>query len=82
MTNDYYNANAERFIENTINDDMTTHYKLFEKYLPTNASIIDIGFGSGRDSLYFSCKYDVLSIDIAEELIKRGRKILTNKVEL
>ena len=52
--NNYYKDNKEEFISSTINCDMSFHYNLFEKYLPDLSKIIlDIGFGSGRDSLYF-----------------------------
>ena len=51
----YYKNNKDEFIENTFNCDMSSHYNFFEKYLSNNAkTILDIGFGSGRDSLYFS----------------------------
>lgn len=83
MTKDYYNKNAKEFIENTINLDMSNLYIRFEKYLPKNAKILDLGFGSGRDSLYFSKKgYIVTSTDISEEFVKIGREILTNEVIL
>ena len=53
--NNYYKDNKDEFINNTINCDMTFQYDFFEKYLCDDAkTILDIGFGSGRDSLYFS----------------------------
>ena len=62
--NNYYKDNKDEFINSTINCDMSYHYNLFEKYLNSYAkTILDIGFGSGRDSLYFSNKYEVYSID-------------------
>ena len=61
----YYNKNAKNFIEDTMNADMSKQYQLFEKYLKSNKlTILDLGFGSGRDSLYFQNKgYDVYSLD-------------------
>ena len=60
----YYTKNSEEFIEGTIHVDMSKQYELFEKYLKPNSKILDIGFGSGRDSLYFqSIGHDVTSID-------------------
>lgn len=52
MTN-YYDNNAIEYIKNTINCNMDKHYKKIQKYLPDNAKILDIGFGSGRDMMYF-----------------------------
>ena len=64
----YYKVNKDEFINSTINCDMSFHYNMFEKYLRDGAkTILDIGFGSGRDSLYFSKKYEVYSIDPEEE---------------
>lgn len=80
MTQEYYNKNAKEFIENTINVDLKEQYELFEKYLPEKGNILDIGFGSGRDSLYFSQKYNVVSIDNCMEFIKEGKKILNNEI--
>ena len=41
------------------------NYAFFEKYLSNDTkTILDIGFGSGRDSLYFSKKYDVYPNDL------------------
>ena len=75
--NDYYNKNAKNFIEDTIDADMSTQYQLFEKYLDSNAlEILDIGFGSGRDSLYFQSKgYNVCSIDPVLEFCEHAKEL-------
>ena len=74
--NSYYKDNSSDFIESTINCDMTIQYELFEKYLESNTkTILDIGFGSGRDSLYFSKKYEVYSIDPVEEFCEHAKEI-------
>jgi SAM-dependent methyltransferase len=61
----YYDENKNEFIDNTINCDMSFHYALFEKYLNNNSKmILDLGFGSGRDIIYFSKKgFSVIGID-------------------
>lgn len=82
MTKEYYNKNAKAFIEDTINADMREQYSFFEKYVPKKGRILDIGFGSGRDSLYFSQKYEVISIDNSEVLVDEASKILRNQVIL
>lgn len=57
MTDDttllYYSRNAEEFIKNTQNVDMTAIQNAFSSLLPQNAHILDFGCGSGRDSLAF-----------------------------
>lgn len=76
MMNNYYKENKDTFIENTINCDMSNQYKLFEKYLNKDTKkILDVGFGSGRDSLYFSKKYEVYSIDPVEEFCNHAKEI-------
>ena len=79
--NDYYNKNAKKFIEDTMNADMKEQYEMFEKYLEaTKLTILDLGFGSGRDSLYFKNKgYNVYSLDPIEEFCIHGKGLgLTN----
>ena len=49
----YYDINAKEYIESTINCDMSLHYQKFLKYLPKTGKILDVGFGSGRDMIYF-----------------------------
>ena len=72
----YYKGNKDEFINSTINCDMSFHYNMFEKYLRDGAkTILDIGFGSGRDSLYFSKKYEVHSIDPEEEFCKHAEEL-------
>lgn len=79
MTKDYYEKNSEKFIEETINSDMSVQYLMFEKYLKTNDYILDLGFGSGRDSLYFRKKYLVTSIDPVGSFVINAKKFgLTN----
>ena len=67
----YYDVNVKEYIENTINCDMSFHYKKFLKYLPKTGKILDVGFGSGRDMIYFNLLgYDVEGIDTSIEFIK------------
>ena len=70
-TLDYYNENALEYFDTTINADMTEQYNLFLKYLGTSGRILDLGCGSGRDTLYFKkLGYVVDAIDGSEELCK------------
>ena len=49
----YYNKHAKEYINKTKDVDMKEYYEVFESYLKPNSKILDVGFGSGRDSLYF-----------------------------
>ena len=53
QTIDYYNLNAESFIENTQNVDMHLAQDRFLQLLNETASILDFGCGSGRDTKLF-----------------------------
>lgn len=71
----YYDVNAKEYIENTINCDMSFHYQKFLKYLPKTGKILDVGFGSGRDMIYFkSLGYDVEGIDTSIEFVKNMKE--------
>ena len=73
----YYNKHAKEFIDGTINCDMSVQYSFFEKYLSKDAKrIMDLGFGSGRDSLYFKSKgYKVTSIDPTQEFCDKAKEL-------
>ena len=72
----YYRENKEKFIKNTIDCDMSFQYNFFEKYMNKKATtVLDIGFGSGRDSLYFSKNYEVYSIDPEEEFCIHAKSL-------
>lgn len=66
---DYYNRQASAYYENTVELDMTEILERFTQLLPESSTVLDLGCGSGRDSLYFIEKgYDVTSLDGASEL--------------
>lgn len=80
-TIDYYNHNAKEFTDNTQNVDMSETYALFEKYLKPNASILDLGCGSGRDSKYFIKQgYNVVAVDGSKELCDIASRYIGQKV--
>lgn len=84
-TDEYYIVNAKKYISEdseTFNVSMREHYLFFEEYLQENDNILDIGFGSGRDSLFFSSKYNVTSIDVIPDFIQHGKEIGLNNVYL
>lgn len=70
-TLDYYNQNAQNFIDGTISVDFTEVQNQFLSLLPANASILDFGCGSGRDTKYFLAHgFLVDATDGSEELCR------------
>lgn len=83
MIKTYYNTHASDMIENTLKVDLQPIYDKFEQLIKPGAKILDVGFGSGRDSLHFASKgYSVVSIDFASEVYSRGKILLNNEVLL
>ncbi len=79
----YYSNNALAYIEKTKDLDMSSEITRFLKALGRKGTILDLGFGSGRDSLYFqNLGYEVYSLDPTKEFCENGRKIgLKNVIE-
>ncbi|WP_180059217.1 bifunctional 2-polyprenyl-6-hydroxyphenol methylase/3-demethylubiquinol 3-O-methyltransferase UbiG [Acinetobacter sp. YH12128] len=72
-TIDYYNKHAEEFTASTFEVDMESLYQPFLAELLEGARILDVGCGSGRDTLAFKNKgYQVDAIDYSEELVKKA----------
>lgn len=70
----YYSDNAENYISSTINCDMKAQYDMFLKYF-TGRTILDVGFGSARDMLYFkSLGFDVFGIDPEEKFCRNAEE--------
>lgn len=77
----YYETNAKRFYEGTININMTVLYTPFLMYMPPYASILDAGCGSGRDTLYFANRgYRVTAFDYSPTLVKLASKLTGQEV--
>ena len=67
----YYDMNAEKFVEGTVSVDFVATQNKFLDKLPVNASILDFGCGSGRDTKYFLDQgMNVEAIDGSKELCK------------
>lgn len=86
MNSKYYTDNYEMFIENTFNCDMSNLYDYFLKYMNKSGKILDLGFGSGRDLIFFSkLGYSVVGIDPVELFVSRmkdkGYEVYLRKVE-
>ena len=70
-TLNYYNENANIFIEVTQNVNFSKIQNVFLQLLPSRGTILDFGCGSGRDTKYFlEHGYKVDAIDGSIELCK------------
>ena len=80
-TLDYYNKNSEEYFNSTLNVDMTNTYKPFLKLVPKGGKILDLGCGSGRDSMNFmKLGYEVIAVDGAKKLAKKASVLLGKEV--
>ncbi len=75
-TLDYYNQNADAFVEGTASVDFKEIQNKFLCRLKTDARILDFGCGSGRDTKYFLEQgYRTDAIDGSEELCIRASQL-------
>ena len=67
----YYNKYASAIFEQTVELDMEEQRKAFTGYLEEGDTILDLGCGSGRDSLaFYEQGFDVTPLDASEEMCK------------
>lgn len=70
-TIDYYNQYAPNIFEDTVEQDVEDLRQEFLSLLETGDTILDLGCGSGRDSLaFYEQGYDVTPLDASEEMCK------------
>lgn len=68
---EYYNQYAAKYYEDTVNQDMSEIIGQFVEYLEEGDTVLDLGCGSGRDSLtFYEMGYDVTALDASEEMCK------------
>ena len=80
-TLDFYNNNSKSYIESTLSVDMSHLYKDFLKHIPKGGHILDLGCGSGRDSLEFIKQgYNITAVDGSKELSIAASKIIGQEV--
>ncbi len=78
-TIDYYNQYADQFVQATLYVDMESLYQPFLAELPDSARILDLGCGSGCDTLAFKNRgYQVDGIDYSEVLVKRNEYLIAS----
>ncbi|EDZ62126.1 methyltransferase [Sulfurimonas gotlandica GD1] len=79
-TTEFYNTKSTELIDRYDKADMSLLHNLFIKYIPLNSSVIDIGFGSGRDLQFlYDNGYDVWGIDPSSEFIKNAKNRFSDK---
>lgn len=67
----YYNKYASAIFEQTVELDMEDQRKAFIENLEEGDTILDLGCGSGRDSLaFYEQGFDVTPLDASEEMCK------------
>ena len=80
-TLDYYNQNANAFVESTVSVDFKKTQDKFIEILQ-GKRVLDFGCGSGRDTKYFiEAGLDVTATDGSEELCKSASEYTGIKVE-
>ncbi len=68
---EYYNKYAAKVYEDTVDVDMSDIMEAFLKLLEEGDTILDLGCGSGRDSLtMYEMGFDVTPLDASEEICK------------
>lgn len=71
---DFYNTHAHIYYDNTVELDMSEMLEEFISFIPENCPVLDLGCGSGRDSLYLIEKgFDVTAMDGAKELCELAK---------
>lgn len=82
-TMDYYNQYADEFTVSTFKVDMESLYQPFLAELQEGTRILDVGCGSGRDTLAFKNKgYHVDAIDYSDELVKKATRLTGIPIKL
>ena len=77
----FYENNAKEFFKDTVDVNMAVLYAPFISYMPSYASILDAGCGSGRDTLFFSKNgFRVTAFDFSPTLVKLASKLTGKKI--
>lgn len=80
-TLDYYNKNARIFFDNTQHVDFSALQNLFMSKVAPGGLILDLGCGSGRDSLAFlQHGYQIIAVDGSKELCSLASETIGQEV--
>jgi SAM-dependent methyltransferase len=80
-TLNYYADHAQEFLTSTLGADMSATYARVLPLIPAGAAILDLGCGSGRDSLAFKkLGYQVTAADGSRELAQAAQQLLGQAV--
>ena len=72
----YYDANADKFIADTANVEFGALQRTFASMLPAGGRILDLGCGSGRDSLAFlNAGFQVDAVDGSVQMVEAASKL-------
>ncbi|MBO7336164.1 MAG: class I SAM-dependent methyltransferase [Lachnospiraceae bacterium] len=78
---EYYNENAEAFFAGTVNADMSLWRDRFQALLPDGGRVLDLGCGSGRDSLAFKRHGKaVVALDASSKMCEMASKLIGQEV--
>lgn len=81
MSIEYYDQHAKEFIRTTFQTDMSPLLEQFVSYLPPKARILDVGCGSGRDSLWLMGRgYDVYAHDGSPAMVDHCKPFMGERV--
>lgn len=77
----FYAKNYEQYLADTVNADMSATRTKVLKLLKPGAMILDLGCGSGRDSLAFKKQgYKVTAVDGSPEFVVYAEKLIEQNV--
>lgn len=76
QTLEYYNKNAEKFLADTADVEFGELQGRFASMLSAGGRILDLGCGSGRDSLAFlKAGFEVDAVDGSEQMVEAARRL-------
>jgi cyclopropane fatty-acyl-phospholipid synthase-like methyltransferase len=74
MTTNFYNNHATELIIKYDDANMSSLHTLLLQFLPKNAKVLDIGFGSGRDLAFLKKNnYEIWGIDASIKFVKNAK---------
>ncbi len=80
-TLNYYNSNSKEYIEKTLQGNTNNLFNNFLNNIKKGGKILDLGCGSGRDSLEFIKRgYKVTAVDGSKEIASIASKIIGQPV--